>query len=74
MIAVLLFLVLGGAFLALARWGRRNAHLLVPTSMSLDGQRARARSMRRGAVTCAIAGWLFVAFAVLEAIDMATGH
>lgn len=70
MIAVLMSLVLGGGFLAMARWGRRNATTLVPAHLTASSQAARARSLRRGAVTCTVTGWVFVMFAVLAFVDL----
>lgn len=70
MIGVLLSLVAGAAFLAIARWGRRNAATLVPAHLTASSQAARARSLRRGAITCTVTGWLFLAFAALALVDL----
>ncbi len=74
MIGILVCLVVGGGFLAIARWGRRNAAALVPAHLSASSQAARARSLRRGAFTCAVTGWLFLVFTALALVDVVRGH
>lgn len=52
-------------FLAVGRWGYRNAANLVPSSYSEQGQRKRARTLRHGAIMCHFAAGVLVIAAFL---------
>lgn len=62
--SVLYLLGLGGVLLAAGYWGRRNAATLghVP-GLDPDLQQRRIAVMRRGALTCAVVGVVFLVLA-----------
>jgi hypothetical protein len=59
------------AFLAVGRWGRRNATALVPSSFSEHARAREERSLRRGARSVTVLGALFACVGVLAAAGAA---
>ena len=47
-------------------WGRRSGHKMVLSTLSPTAQRAKARSIRRGAVASLLGALVFLALAVAE--------
>ncbi|MFJ8816602.1 hypothetical protein [Amycolatopsis thermoflava] len=61
---VALAVLAGVFFFAVGRWGRRNAAGLVPPSLSAAGREKKERGLRTGALSCQIAGVVFVLLGV----------
>lgn len=65
-------LVFAAVLFIIGMWGRRNAGNLVLSTLSPSAQRAKHRSIRRGAVACMIGGGVFVVLAIVEVVIWAT--
>lgn len=61
------------AFLAIGRWGRRNADALVPAHLSPHRRDRERRALRRGALSCLALSFVCAAIGVLEATTLAVG-
>lgn len=71
MITVIGSFAFAGAFLAVGRWGRRNAPDLVPVTLSADARATKERSLRRGARSITVLGWLFAVLGVVASFGAA---
>jgi hypothetical protein len=63
--AILAQSALGGALVLVGVWGRANADRLPPAVLPPEEVRRRARVLRRGGVTCIVAGAAIAATALL---------
>ena len=68
MITALGSFVFAGVFVAIGRWGRRNAPDLVPVHLSADGRARKERSLRRGSWSVTAVGALFAVLGVMVAL------
>lgn len=59
-------LIFAAILSAIGVWGRRNADKLVLSTLSPRAQKAKERSMRRGAIGCQCGAAVFFGLAVME--------
>ncbi|HEY0574440.1 MAG TPA: hypothetical protein VGD73_10080 [Pseudonocardia sp.] len=59
-------LAFAAVLFAIGLWGRRNADKLVLSGISPRAQRAKKRSIRRGAIGCQLGATVFSGLAVME--------
>ena len=67
-------LVFAAVLFAIGIWGRRNADNLVLRTLSPSAQRAKQRSIRRGAIASMVGGGVFLVLAIAEAVIWAHGR
>jgi hypothetical protein len=65
-------LVFAVVLLVIGVWGRRNADNLVLRTLSPSAQRAKQRSIRRGAVASMVGGGVFLVLAIAEVVIWVT--
>ncbi|WP_110207806.1 hypothetical protein [Nocardioides daejeonensis] len=70
---LLISMVLAWAFLALSRWGRRNADKLVSPAMTPERRAREERRLRRGARSLLLLSFVCAGFGVLSAVVMFGG-
>lgn len=71
--SVVVPLALAWAFLALSRWGRRNAAELVPVTLSPERRVREERRLVRGARSLLVLSVICALFGAVEAVSKATG-
>ena len=67
-------LIFSAILFAIGLWGRRNADKLVLSTLPARAQKAKERSMRRGAIGCQLGAAVFLGLAVMEFVISFTGR
>lgn len=69
MIISVVGILLAAALYLVGKWGRDNAAELVPRVYSREGQRHKAKVLRRGGISCQVFAAMLLAFALLTLFD-----
>ena len=67
-------LIFSAVLFAIGLWGRRNAGKLVLATLSPKTQKAKERSIRRGAIGCQVGAVVFFGLGVMEFVIWLTGR
>jgi hypothetical protein len=61
-------LMFAAVLTTIGMWGRRSGEKQVLSTLSPAAQRAKARSIRRGAIACLLGGLVFLVLGVTEVV------